>query len=135
MAHPYRDRRFLWMIPWFVIGGVCVTYAIMALDSLGAAMSKYPNDKPSGIAPFLFEVGPYCAIGAIACCIRTVKVRASLALIAHIVTFVIGAICGPKVSVTYGLFLCGTLLIPFGLAWIVLLMDLFPNAYRKLLDN
>jgi hypothetical protein len=118
-----------------VIGGACVIYAIAALEALGAALSSIPNDKPRGIGQFLLEVGPYCGIGAIACCVQRVTVRVGLALTAHIVTFVIGAMFGPKVSMSYGLILCGTLLIPFGLAWIVLLLDFFPNTYRKLLDN
>ena len=137
MAPPYRERRFLWLIPWFVVAGACVIYVAMSLDSLGAALSKYPNDKPSGIGRFLLEVGPYCGIGVIASCIKRPKVRAGLAVIAHLATFAIGTIRspGPKISLAYGLFLCGTLLVPFGLAWVVLVMDLFPNAYRKLLDN
>lgn len=132
MADSNRQRRFIWLAPWFLLAGAGIVYVLMGFDSLGAALSADPNSKPSGIERFLKEVGTYCLVGAVACFTRRAKVRAMLAILAHISVVIAGALYGPKTgSFTYGMVLCGVLLIPFGFAWVILLIDLIPKRASR----
>ena len=103
----------------------------MALDSLGAALSADVNARPSGVGRFLVEVGPYCVLGVIACCLKRVQARAVVMIVAQLVTIGICAVVelpkfGLSKSLMHGIVISGVLLIPFGIAWGILLVDFLP---------
>jgi uncharacterized membrane protein len=126
MDSPYRERRFVWAAAYFVVVGYVVIHVFAALDSLGAALSA-ESVPPRGLARTALEVAPYCVIGAMAGCIRNVKLRAALMMVAQI-TFVATIAASSRTfhnGLVAGLVLCGALLVPFGWVWFVLSMDLF----------
>jgi hypothetical protein len=125
MGSNYRDRRFVWIAPYFVVVGFFVIQVFVALESLGAALSADPA-PPIGIGRFIREVGPYCLIGAIAACLRNVRLRATLAILAQIIVIVTIAASSRTFlkGLENGVIYCGVLLVPFGWVWFVLLMDL-----------
>ena len=115
-----RERRLDLSI-YFLVAGSLVTWG---LGWVVLFLGSFDSDGPSGYVT-IGSIANYCVLGAIASCVGRGRGRGMFAVCAHLGLIVGGIVDGTG----WGVFLCGVMALPFGVAWFRLLDE--PERERR----